>query len=460
MTTVPSREALTSTAVRRAAHRIVPLVVVMYLISYVDRVNIGFAATTMSSDLGLSGAAYGLGAGLFFVGYVLFEVPSNVVLHRVGARRWLARIMVSWGAVSGLMAFVQDETQFYVVRILLGIAEAGFVPGVIYLLTIWFPSGVRARMVACFIAAIPLAVVIGAPVSALLITSGDGWLGLEGWRVMFLVEAAPAVLVGFVALFALPESPERSRWLRTDEREALLATLRSEEHGAAAHGPSGVLAALRDWRIYAVSVIGFAVNIGGYSLSFFLPQVIAGFSEQFGQRFTLAETALLTAVPYAAATVALLLVGRSSDRRQERHFHAAVPLLVGAVAVAIALYLPSTTAVMIAISVAAAGSYSVLPVFWQLPPRFLTGAAAAAGIGVASGLANVAGFVAPYMTGALHDATGSYRPAMLVVAAVMVLGALTALALRHRPEFARSAPVRPSDTPTGIAALATGEDRA
>ncbi|SFJ45152.1 Sugar phosphate permease [Amycolatopsis sacchari] len=450
-----SSEPPTSTvrsATRKAALRIVPLVAVMYVISYVDRVNVGFAAQTMNPDLGLSTAAYGLGAGLFFIGYVLFEVPSNVVLHRVGARRWLARIMVSWGVVSGAMAFVGDETQFYVVRVLLGLAEAGFVPGVVYLLTTWFPAPVRARMIARFIVAIPFAVVLGAPVSALLISHGDGFLGLAGWRTMFLVEALPAVVVGVVAYFALPSTPERASWLTAGEREALVAALRAEEGGVGEHGRSTVLAALRDWRIYVVSLIGFASNIGGYALSFFLPQVIAELSRRFGNQVTLGRTALLTAIPYAVAAVALLLVARSSDRRQERHFHAAVPLVAGAVAVAGALYLPSTALVLVAISVAAAGSYSVLPVFWQLPPRFLTGAAVAAGMGVAGGLANVAGFLAPYVTGALHDATGSYRTGMFVVAAVMLAGAVAALALRKRPEF--------RNQPVAKTVVKTGEERA
>lgn len=432
--TVVARSATT-----KAAWRILPLVMAMYVISYVDRVNIGFAATTMDADLGLSTAAYGLGAGLFFVGYVVLEVPSNILLHRVGARAWLARIMVTWGIVSGAMAFVHSETVFYVVRVLLGVAEAGFVPGVIYLLTLWFPSRIRARMVALFIIAIPVAVVFGAPISALLIQHGDGVLGLAGWRFMFLTEAIPAVIVGIVAFFALPDRIATARWLSRDERAALTAVLQAEGAAAIEHGTSGALAALRDWRIYAVSVIGFSINMGGYALSFFLPQVIGSFAHQFGTTFTLTETALLTAVPYACAAAALWFVGRSSDRTQERHLHAAIPLGVGAVAIAIALYLPSTVAVMIAISVAAAGSYSVLPIFWQLPPRFLSGAAAAAGMGVAGGLANVAGFVAPVITGGLATATGSYRPAMFVVAGVMVLGAVVALLLRGRPEFARPA---------------------
>ncbi len=423
-------------ATRKAAVRLIPLVMLMYVISYLDRVNIGFAAATMNADLGISTAAYGLGAGLFFVGYVLVEVPSTGILHRVGARIWLARIMVTWGLISGAMGFVQSEFGFYLVRVLLGIAEAGFVPGVIYLLTLWFPAQVRARMVALFLIAIPFAVVLGAPLSALLIEHGHGLWGLEGWRFMFVAEAAPAVVVGVLVFFVLPSRPTDVRWLTEQERGALQAALDGEADAASAHGPSDVLSALKDWRIYAVSFIGFAVNMGGYALSYFLPQVIASLAVQFDQDFSIWDTALLTAIPFAAAALGLWLVGRSSDRHQERHFHAAVPLIAGAVAVSVALYLPNTTLVMIAISIAAAGSYSVLPVFWQLPPRFLTGAAAAAGIGVAGGLANVAGFVAPYMTGGLQTATGSYKPAMFVVAGVMVLGAVVALLLRRRPEFA------------------------
>nr|WP_296771569.1 MFS transporter [Rhodococcus sp. (in: high G+C Gram-positive bacteria)] len=433
----PSRlsSPIVDSATRKAAWRIIPLVMLMYVISYIDRVNIGFSAANMKADLGLSSAAYGLGAGLFFVGYVFLEVPSNIILHKVGARVWLARIMVTWGIISGSMAFVNSEAMFYLVRILLGVAEAGFVPGVIYLLSIWFPSHVRARMVALFIIAVPLAVVIGAPLSALLIEHGHGVLGLAGWRFMLFVEAIPAVVVGILAFFALPSSPTKARWLTDDERHHLIALLDREADAASHHGASSALAALKDWRIYAVSMIGFGVNMGGYALSFFLPQVITQFSAQFGQSFSLFETAMLTAIPYTCAVIALWFVGKSSDKRQERHFHAAVPLIIGAIGFASALYLPNTAAVMVAISIGAAGSYCVLPIFWQLPPRFLTGAAAAAGMGVAGGLANVAGFVSPYMTGAIETATGSYKPAMWIVAAVMMISAGIALALRHRPEF-------------------------
>ncbi|MEV4089870.1 MFS transporter, partial [Nonomuraea fuscirosea] len=223
-------------ATRKAAVRLIPLVALMYVISYLDRVNIGFAAATMNADLGLSSTAYGLGAGLFFIGYVAFEVPSNVILHRVGARIWLARIMVTWGLISGAMGFVQSELGFYAVRVLLGIAEAGFVPGVIYLLTLWFPAPVRARMVALFLIAIPVAVVLGAPLSALLIEHGHGLWGLEGWRFMFVAEAVPAVLVGVLVFFVLPGSPKDVPWLSEHERGALRATLEREAGAAAEHG--------------------------------------------------------------------------------------------------------------------------------------------------------------------------------------------------------------------------------
>jgi len=424
-----------STAVQKAKWKILPLVMLMYLINYLDRVNLGFAAASMNVDLGLSTAAFGLGAGLFFAGYILFEVPSNVILHRVGARVWLARIMITWGLASAAMSLVTSSGGFYVVRVLLGIAEAGFVPGVIYYLHTWFPAKYRARMVALFIIAIPFAVVIGAPISALIIQYGDGLWGFAGWRVMFVAEAAPAVLVGILTLFCLPSTPAAVNWLNDDERHALQSALATEAADAQAHGTSKTFLALADWRVYAISVIGLAVNMGGYALSFFLPQVIASFAHDAGTEFSLLETAWLTAIPFSVAVIALWFVGRSSDKHDERLYHCAIPLMIGGIAIAIALYMPTTTAKMVAISVAAAGSYCVLPVFWQLPAKFLTGSGAAAAIGLIGALANVSGFIAPYMTGALQTATGSYKPAMFVVASVMFIGAFVALWLRKRPEL-------------------------
>jgi ACS family tartrate transporter-like MFS transporter len=422
-------------AVKKAAWRIMPLIMLMYILSYLDRVNVGFAAVEMNADLGLSATEFGIGAGLFFVGYIALEVPSNLILHRVGARVWIARIMITWGMLAAAMGFIQGEWSYYGVRLLLGVAEAGFVPGIILYTTLWFPRKARARIVALFLMAIPFAVVLGAPVSALMIEHGHGLLGLDGWRFMFIAQGVPAVVLGGLTYFLMPSVPERVNWLASDEKDALRTELDGERVDALTHGFASIRTSLLDWRVYTIALFGFCANMGGYSLSFFLPQVIEGFGAQFGTEFSLFQVGLITAIPFACAAIALWLNGHHSDKTGERTRHIALPLLLGAIAVAVALYLPSPLTVIIAISVAAAGSYAIIPIFWQLPSRFLTGAAAAAGMGLIAGLANVAGFIAPYMTGALKDATGDYRLGMLVVAAVMLVGAVVAWRLGRRPEF-------------------------
>jgi ACS family tartrate transporter-like MFS transporter len=445
--------AIVDGAIRKALWRLVPLMMLMYILSYLDRVNIGFAATSMNADLGLSATAFGIGAGLFFVGYSALEVPSNLILHRVGARVWIARIMVTWGVISACMALVQNEWSFYALRLLLGIAEAGFVPGIVFYTTLWFPKKIRGRVVALFLMSIPFAVVLGAPVSSLLIEHGDGVFGLAGWQFMFLVEGIPTVILGLFIFMLLPSSPDGVSWLSSAEKQALQTELVSENAEAQQYGHSSVRASLADWRIYVVSFFAFCANMGGYSLSFFLPLVILSFETQFGTTFSLFQIGLITAVPFACAAVALYLNGRHSDRTGERIWHIAVPLLVGAVAIGSALYMPSPVTVILAISVAAAGSYSIIPIFWQLPSRFLSGAAIAAGMGLVAGLGNIAGFVAPFVTGALRDATDSYRAGMWVVAVVMVAGAVAALWLGRRPEFGRRPPAataQPDAPPTGL----------
>src|SRR3954453_10876940 len=261
--------------VHRAARRLLPLLVLLYLVNYLDRVNVGFAALTMNADLGLSAAAYGLGAGLFFIGYFFFEVPSNVILHRVGARLWIARIMITWGVVASATAFVQGEISFYVVRFLLGIAEAGFFPGIILYLTYWFPRAQRAKVVALFFLAVPLSSVLGAPISTLLIQNGDGLLGFDaGWRFMFFVEGIPALLMGVLVLVLLPDRPTRARWLSGAEQQALERRIADEDAAQVPQG-TGLLAGLRDRRVVALSVIYFGVVFGLYVLAFFLPQVVS-----------------------------------------------------------------------------------------------------------------------------------------------------------------------------------------
>jgi len=417
--------------VRKAARRLLPLLVLLYLVNYLDRVNVGFAALTMNADLGLSSAAYGLGAGLFFIGYFFFEVPSNIVLHRVGARLWIARIMLTWGLVASATAFVQGEVSFYVVRVLLGIAEAGFFPGVLLYLTYWFPRAERARIVALTFLAVPLASVIGSPLSTVLIQHGEGLLGFDaGWRFMFFVEGLPALLLGVAVLFLLPSRPSTARWLTTAEATALERHLAAEESREVGREVP-TREALTDPRVLALSVVYFGIVFGLYVLAFFLPQVIEGFQEQFGTTFTLVEVGLVTAVPYAFAAVAMVLWARHSDRTGERAGHVAVPVFIGAVAIAAALYMDSPLAVMVCITVCAMGVYAAIPVFWQLPTRLLSGVGAAAGIALINSFGNLSGFLGPYLTGWLEDLTGSFRTGLWVVAVLMVVAGAVALRFRR-----------------------------
>jgi MFS family permease len=422
---------LVSTAVRTATKRLIPLLALAYLLNYIDRVNVGFASLTMNADLGLSAAAYGLGAGLFFIGYFFFEVPSNVILHRVGARIWIARIMVTWGVVASSTAFIQGEIGFYVVRVLLGIAEAGFFPGIILYLTYWFPRVERARIVALFFLAVPLSSVVGGPLSTWLISVGDGALGFDaGWRFMFFVEGIPAVLLGIAVLWLLPDRPTRARWLPADQAVALEERIAAED-AAAAGQDRGVAAALRDGRVVALSVVYFGIVFGLYVLAFFLPQIVAGFEQQFGADYSLVEVGLITAVPYAIASVTMVLWARHSDRSGERGLHVAVPAVVGAVAIAGALYMDSPLLVMACVTVCAIGVFAAIPPFWALPNAFLTGAGAAAGIGLINSFGNLSGFAGPFVAGWLKDLTGDSRAGMWVVAVMMLMSAAIVLGFRR-----------------------------
>ncbi|WP_224402086.1 MFS transporter [Pseudonocardia sp. ICBG1034] len=430
---------LVSTAVRTATKRLIPLLALAYLLNYIDRVNVGFASLTMNADLGLSAAAYGLGAGLFFIGYFFFEVPSNVILHRVGARIWIARIMVTWGVVASSTAFIQGEIGFYVVRVLLGIAEAGFFPGIILYLTYWFPRVERARIVALFFLAVPLSSVVGGPLSTWLISVGDGALGFDaGWRFMFFVEGIPAVLLGIAVLWLLPDRPTRARWLSTDQAVALEERIAAED-AAAAGQDRGVAAALRDGRVVALSVVYFGIVFGLYVLAFFLPQIVAGFEQQFGADYSLVEVGLITAVPYAIASVTMVLWARHSDRSGERGLHVAVPAVVGAVAIAGALYMDSPLLVMACVTVCAIGVFAAIPPFWALPNAFLTGAGAAAGIGLINSFGNLSGFAGPFVAGWLKDLTGDSRAGMWVVAVMMLMSAAIAVGFRRTAQRAAAA---------------------
>jgi MFS transporter, ACS family, tartrate transporter len=421
-------------AVRKAMWRLLPFLGFCYFLNYVDRTNVGFASLTMNADLGLSATAYGLGAGLFFVAYFFFEVPSNVILHRVGARVWIARIMVTWGIIASATAFVQGEVSFYIVRLLLGAAEAGFFPGIILYLTYWFPRVQRAKVVALFFLAVPISTVVGSPISTLLIQNGDGVWGFDaGWRFMFFVEGLPSILVGFLVLFLLTDRPHKAKWLSAEERAALENTIATEDSEQVRH-TTGIREGLRDSRVVGLSFVYFGIVFGSYVLSFFLPQVVSDLQERFGIKFSLAEIGLITAIPYAVAAVVMIINARHSDRTGERRLHVAIPAFVGAGGVAVALFMESPYLVIAAMTLCAVGVNSAIPVFWQLPSTFLTGVGAAAGIAMINSFGNIGGFAGPYLTGWLRDATGNNEAGMFVVAALMIMAGIVVLVVGRRKE--------------------------
>jgi MFS family permease len=424
---VPS--ALAASAVTKAGRRLVWLLVLLYVINYLDRVNVGFAALRMNADIGLSAAAYGLGAGLFFIGYFLFEVPSNLIMHKVGAKVWMARIMVSWGVLACAMAFVQGPASFYLLRVLLGLAEAGFFPGIVLYLTYWFPRAQRAKVMSLFMLGVPLASVFGAPLSTLLIAHGAGWFGFDqGWRTMFFVEGLPAILMGALTLVLMPSRPVNARWLRPEQAEALTATIDAEDAKQVGN-ELGVLASLRHPRVVALAAVYFGIVFGLYGLGFFLPQIVSGLQDQFGVKFSLVQIGLVTAIPYAVGAIVMILNARHSDRTGERVWHTAIPAFLGAVGVAIALYLRTPTLAVAALSVCTAGVLAAIPVFWQLPSTFLGGYGAAAGIALINSFGNLSGFVGPFVTGALKTATGDFRSGMWVIAAAMAVAGVIVLSV-------------------------------
>jgi MFS family permease len=363
---------------------------------------------------------FGAGAGIFFVGYILFEIPSNLALQRFGARIWIARIMISWGLIAAAMALVHSETSFYVMRFLLGVAEAGFFPGIILYLTYWFPARERARIVSLFMAAVPLATVVGGPVSgALLELHGLG--GLKGWQWLFIVEGLPAVLLGVVALKFLTDRPEHADWLTKAERQALAATLAAEAKATRKIGYAGLGQALTRPRVLVLGLLYFCIAFGLYGIGFWMPQVI--------QTFGLAplKIGFLTAIPYLIAAIAMVIWGWHSDRTGERTLHVALPLLLGGVAFAWSAYTGPLWLTMVALTLATLGIYAVVGTFWSLPTAILTGTGAAAGIALVNSMGNLGGFAGPTVVGVMRQATGSFTAALLFLAGALLLGALIAL---------------------------------
>jgi MFS family permease len=424
-------------AIRSISLRLVPFVALMFFINFLDRTAISFAGPNgMTQDLGLTIAQFGLASGIFFIGYILLEVPSNLALHKFGARKWLARIMVSWGIVSLLFTWVSSVEGLYTLRLLLGIAEAGFFPGAILFLSLWVPARYRSKILALFYLAQPLTIVIGAPLAAWLI-GHDGLFGLSGWRVMFLGVSLPAIAVGLIAWFYLVDHPSQAKWLSSEEKTWLIGEL-EREHSESANSKHhiGVGAAMLNGRVWMLCLIYFGFIYGLYALSFFLPTIIGGFQAQFGTTFSVFEKGLITAIPYLPAAVALYLWSRDATRRGCRTWHIALPALTGAVSIPLALYMGSPTATVAVITVTACSIFAALPNFWTLPTQFLTGASAAAAVALINTVGNVAGFSAGFVTGALKDYTGSYSVPMMVVGGLMLMSALLMVALgARRPQL-------------------------
>ncbi|HXP98339.1 MAG TPA: MFS transporter [Telmatospirillum sp.] len=422
-------EDLEKSSIRKVSLRLVPFIGLMFFINFLDRTAISFAGPNgLTKDLGLTAAQFGFAAGVFFVGYIVLEIPSNLALHKFGARVWLSRIMVSWGVVAALFTWVSSIDGLYWLRFLLGVAEAGFFPGAILFLSLWVPARHRSAILAVFYVFQPLTIVIGAPAASLLLQA-DGAFGLVGWRVMFLGVAIPAILIGIVAWFYLADSPKDARWLSDAEKNWLTGELAREEKAKPSTNDTTVWKALVSGRVWVLCWIYFGLVYGLYALAFFLPTIIGGFEGQFGTKFDVFQKGLITAVPYLPAAIALYLWSRDATRRGIRAWHVGIPALIGAFSVPAALFMHSPTATMLVITITACSIFAALPNFWAIPSRFLSGAAAAAGIALINTFGNIAGFAAPFITGAVKDWTGAYQVPMFVVGALMALSGALAFAI-------------------------------
>jgi ACS family tartrate transporter-like MFS transporter len=412
---------------RRLRWRLVPYLLLLYVIAWFDRVNISFAALQMNADLGFSAAVYGLGAGIFFAGYALFEVPSNLILARVGARRWIARIMVTWGLISVAMMFVEGKWSFYALRFTLGVAEAGFLPGILYYLSQWFPKAERARAVSWFMLGIPLSSVFGGPIAGMLLGL-DGWHGMQGWQWLFLLEGLPAVIFGVVTWLWLPDSPRDVRWLSAREQEHVSRRVAEEAAATRAkHGGAGSLwFALTHPTVWLLCLVLFCCQTGSYGLNLWIPQIVKGVS---GQSDLL--VGFISAIPYVAAAGAMLYCGFSSDRSGERFLHVAVPSFIGAAGFAASAFLLSPVPGMIALTIAAMGDLCTRGPFWALPSRFLSGSALAAGIALINTVGSLGGFVGPYAVGWIRNATGSFTGGLLFLSALLVIAGIGTMGLRR-----------------------------
>ena len=416
---IPQIEAET---IRRVTVRIIPFLMVCYFIAFVDRVNAGFAALHMNQDIGLNAAMFGLGGGLFYISYVLCEVPSNLAMQKVGARLWIARIMVSWGIVSAAMAFVVGPYSFYAVRLLLGAAEAGFFPGVILYLTYWFPTQYRARIVSIFMVAIPISSFLGSPISASLLQF-DGFVGLPGWKWLFLLEGVPAVVLGLLTLVVLPNGPADAKWLTSEQSEWLRNRLEMERTRKQAVGHLSLMQVLVNKYVLAAALVYAGASGASQALSLWQPQIIKSFG------LTDMQTGILNAIPFGLASILMVIWGRSSDRTGERVWHTTIPLGLIAVSIVLGLATNSLMPTLIILCFAVIGTYAFKGPFWALSTEWLSAGAAAAGIAQINAIGNIGGFLGTYLLGVIKDATGSYPMGLLPLAVLSAAGCIAVLLL-------------------------------
>ena len=412
-------------AVARVTRRLIPFLFLLYILAFLDRVNVGFAALEMNQALGFGPSVYGLGAGMFFLGYCLFEVPSNLVLYRTGARVWIARIMVTWGLAACAMMLVHAPWSFYLLRFLLGVAEAGFFPGIIFYLTRWYPARDRAHAYSWFLAAIPISGIVGGPLSGALLGL-DGRLGLQGWQWLFLLEGIPSVVVGFLVLVLLPEQPADATWLAPDERAWLESTLAAERVDAVAEHGASLGRVLVSSHVWWLGTVYFLIVAGLYGFSLWLPQLVKG-----SGTLSNLEVGAITAVPYLVAAAGMVLVGGSSDRSGERHLHLAAPALAAAAGFLAVALVRTPVPLVAALSVAAFGLLACLGPFWALPTAFLKEEAGAGGIALINSMGALGGFVGPYLLGVVKDRTGSFTPGLLLLGAMAAVAAGMVLGMRR-----------------------------
>jgi MFS transporter, ACS family, tartrate transporter len=408
--------------IKKVGLRLIPLMLVCYLVNYLDRINVGFAALHMNEDVGITATVFGWGAGLFFISYFLCEVPSNMALHRVGARRWIARIMITWGIVSTCFAFVQGPISFMALRFLLGVAEAGFFPGMVLYISYWFPQEYRGRLTALFMTAIPLSALIGAPLSGFLLETASFW-SIASWKWMFIIEGIPAIILGVVVLVYLTDRPSEAKWLTPEEKDWLISKLSVEKTGGHL---SSFKDAFKSLNVMLMGVIHLGFAVGSYGIAIWLPQILKGHG------LSSFHIGLMSMIPYGVAIIGMIAWGALSDKSPNRSLHVAASCLLGAIGLLIAAAVPTLSGAMVGISISTLGVIAARPIFWTLPGSFLTGSAAAAGIAFINAFGNLGGFIGPYVIGLIKDQTGSFTLGIVATSLPLALSVVAALVLAKR----------------------------